>query len=1117
MKLSICMMVKDEEKNIRRCLESMNDVREQIDSELIIVDTGSVDSTKEIALEYTKKVYFHKWNNDFSGMRNITIDYAKGEWILIIDADEEIENEKFLIDILKKNYIDEVAAFAFTVNNITGNNQHIVSSKSPRLFRNTDDFHYEGIVHNMPKFNGKVIESKVNLLHYGYINTDKELMEKKFKRTKDLLLQALKENPDDIYYNYQLGITYSMHFEPEEALVWLEKSYTLMKESQAEEKSKYVYIQLLKVLLVLNKMDRVIKLSREALDVIGDHIDIYFYRSHALFALKKYDESLKSCLNYIKFNENFSKSELQKKLGIVTNTLNRVDNISSLIVFNKVKLGSLDNINHYLQKVQSFDLIKVYLKDLIYLVLNEGNQILLKETYSHLMNVNKDSLKFIEKWIEDYMLTNDSWDSFEEFYHKISEINNNYGIYCNAIEKLFNNKECIVDYLETNKDFLYPYFKYIFFLLIKYNYSLLNVINLIKVDEIIEFLPDYEANSEYIKKIKNSPIITNKESLKNEFNNKILYIRGVLIYQILISEIKNESLDYDLFNEYLKNGGKLILNKYNEKYLLNSDFLFGVRKDELFHIYIYKSDMNENPKIKIKNLKKSFKTLPELGIYLKPKISKLKDLTMNNEMDILLSKMIQKIENAIKLNQLDYANKLIEELENLNINNSKLFLVKAKISRIEKEYKKSINILIEGIKQFRDVHDLYYELAISLILDNQNLRALLVLKNILFYVDENLRDKVLEKINQLDRKLDFGNNLIDSFKAKTTLCFSSQKLAHKYHYLNNHFSSNLSCIVDSIDKYKDLVSEDNNKSSIIFFGIDNLESVKLKEEIIKDKRIYKYRENNIILEGTDYLIDKVNLSENIQVLISGLSYGMKGVNEKIFSKNALNISLSSNDLYFTDKLIRLLTRVKSIRSSLKEVYINLAYYSFDYRISKTLERTRINRYFPYIYESDGYNQKKEILLNRVITTNKYPKKLYGEYQKTVNSKIFKDANKAKTKKYAIHHSNMRNNKVCDKNIDILSSLVRDLLDLNIKPIIFITPVTQHYYSEYSKKSIDRFYSFVRPITEKFDIPLFDYFDDDRFEVNDFGDGSHLNLKGANKFTKLLKEDFEKTKENYYAK
>lgn len=72
-------------------------------AELIIVDTGSVDGTMDIAREYTDRVYQHPWNNDFSDMRNITIGYAKGEWVFIVDADEQLENPEEVIRLFESN------------------------------------------------------------------------------------------------------------------------------------------------------------------------------------------------------------------------------------------------------------------------------------------------------------------------------------------------------------------------------------------------------------------------------------------------------------------------------------------------------------------------------------------------------------------------------------------------------------------------------------------------------------------------------------------------------------------------------------------------------------------------------------------------------------------------------------------------------------------------------------------------------------------------------------------------------------------------------------------------------------------------------------------------------
>ena len=93
-RLSVCMIVRNEEKLLPRCLTSVHDVAD----ELIIMDTGSEDNTMSIARSFGANVYEFEWCDDFSAARNEAIKYATGEWILQIDADEELlpESAKLL-------------------------------------------------------------------------------------------------------------------------------------------------------------------------------------------------------------------------------------------------------------------------------------------------------------------------------------------------------------------------------------------------------------------------------------------------------------------------------------------------------------------------------------------------------------------------------------------------------------------------------------------------------------------------------------------------------------------------------------------------------------------------------------------------------------------------------------------------------------------------------------------------------------------------------------------------------------------------------------------------------------------------------------------------------------
>ncbi|MCR4292358.1 MAG: glycosyltransferase family 2 protein, partial [Candidatus Kuenenia sp.] len=91
-KLSACLIVKNESGILPRCLESI----QSFVDEIIIVDTGSTDNTVEIALRYKAKVHHFQWRNDFSAARNESLQHANGDWILYIDADEIIDEANAL-------------------------------------------------------------------------------------------------------------------------------------------------------------------------------------------------------------------------------------------------------------------------------------------------------------------------------------------------------------------------------------------------------------------------------------------------------------------------------------------------------------------------------------------------------------------------------------------------------------------------------------------------------------------------------------------------------------------------------------------------------------------------------------------------------------------------------------------------------------------------------------------------------------------------------------------------------------------------------------------------------------------------------------------------------------
>ena len=243
MNISVCMITKNEEKNLPETLEAIKDRG----FEIVIVDTGSTDRTKEIALKYTDKVFDFEWVNDFSAARNFSIYKATNDWILVLDADEVVVS----IDIEKlcklTGYSEQILATITRRNHYDNNGSESIYTDKPERFFNKRAFHYEGSIHEQPRplrkygipKEGLDIETGITVEHVGYALDAKGLEDKK-NRNVSLLLEELKKNPEDPYIFFQLGQAYN-GFDDEEAL----KYYSKGLEFDVDPSLEYVQMMLI--------------------------------------------------------------------------------------------------------------------------------------------------------------------------------------------------------------------------------------------------------------------------------------------------------------------------------------------------------------------------------------------------------------------------------------------------------------------------------------------------------------------------------------------------------------------------------------------------------------------------------------------------------------------------------------------------------------------------------------------------------------------------------------------------------------------------------------------------------------------------------------------------------
>lgn len=232
--ITLCMIVKNEEANLESCLSGISPFVEEI----IIIDTGSTDRTKEIAIKYTENVFDYTWIHDFSAARNFSIEKANNEYILVLDSDEIVDQ----MDIHKiQQLIDRNPTKVGRLLRINEFSRRGISYKySERVTRlfSKKYYHYEGIIHeqvvpitkeknneandssifdvNLDKAQSEDYLIPLTIRHSGY-EGDLSTRKRKTERNISLLKLALQQTPNDPYILYQLGKSYYMEEDYENA------------------------------------------------------------------------------------------------------------------------------------------------------------------------------------------------------------------------------------------------------------------------------------------------------------------------------------------------------------------------------------------------------------------------------------------------------------------------------------------------------------------------------------------------------------------------------------------------------------------------------------------------------------------------------------------------------------------------------------------------------------------------------------------------------------------------------------------------------------------------------------------------------------------------------------
>jgi tetratricopeptide (TPR) repeat protein len=285
--ISLCMIVRDEEEMLAECLASVAPFVDQ----LVVVDTGSVDSTIEIARGYGATVVEFEWTGSFSDARNESLRHATGDWILWLDADERlvVEDGPRLRELARRSWVE---GFHVVETHLLGDGTEGTASHAPmRMFRRRPEYSWRGVVHEQVAWAlpgwlpGRVQHTTIRVDHYGYMT---QVVQERDKSVRNLkLLHAQHETDPSAFTSFNIGSEHASLGDWAEAHAWFERSLAEVRAQQEHWQSQPWSPLLVLRAAVARRMCRdhagAVALAQEGLAAWPDYSDLVWEqaRSHA--------------------------------------------------------------------------------------------------------------------------------------------------------------------------------------------------------------------------------------------------------------------------------------------------------------------------------------------------------------------------------------------------------------------------------------------------------------------------------------------------------------------------------------------------------------------------------------------------------------------------------------------------------------------------------------------------------------------------------------------------------------------------------------------------------------------------------------------------------------------
>ncbi len=215
MKISLCMIVKNEKATLERCLSSINDIVDEI----IIVDTGSTDRTKDIARKFTEHVIAFQWIDDFSAARNFAFSHASMDYIMWLDADDVLlpdAQQKLLCLKQSLNHSVDAVSMVYHVD-FDDNGNVALNVRRIRIVKRTKNFQWHGAVHEDLSVAGNILDSDIVVTHrkiHKHTDRNLKIYENRLRQGKEFTAQDIFHYARELHQHkiYEKAVVFYLKF-----------------------------------------------------------------------------------------------------------------------------------------------------------------------------------------------------------------------------------------------------------------------------------------------------------------------------------------------------------------------------------------------------------------------------------------------------------------------------------------------------------------------------------------------------------------------------------------------------------------------------------------------------------------------------------------------------------------------------------------------------------------------------------------------------------------------------------------------------------------------------------------------------------------------------------------